>query len=65
MFTTFWKNGLGHPTAFVYKFIGDDTEEKANILIFPGLGLYIEIKYFVAHFSMHEPWVTTQQNIFL
>ena len=38
------------PTAFFYQFGGHDMEEKSNILFFsPFLGLWIEIKYYVAH----------------
>ena len=49
--------GLGHTTACVYQFIGDDTEKKSNMLhsFFPGLVLYIEINIMLHIFLMDEP----------
>ena len=48
----FWIFGLGHPIKCVNKFINNDMEEMNNLLqifLFPGLGLCIEIKSYVAH----------------
>ena len=44
----------GHPTAFVYHFIGDDVKEKDKLLqlLFPGLVLCIEINLMLRIFSM-------------
>ena len=50
--------GLGHSTAFIYEFIGDDMEKKSNILqyfIFTGLRLCIEIKSYAAYIFMDIP----------
>ena len=47
----FFLIGLGRQTAWVYQVIGVYVEENTNILLFfPALGLYIEIKSYVAHF---------------
>ena len=51
MFILFEKIGLVHPTACVYHFIGDNIEENTDIshFWFPGLGVCVEIKFYVAH----------------
>ena len=60
------KIGLLHPTAFVYQFIGGYMKEITNILhcsLFPGLGLFIQKIYYVAHILMDGPRVKKSNNI--